>query len=265
MPMEHPEEKPKQDLPSWKHNFLLILGALILIALVVWLGFKRGVVVEGRVIDALTGNPIAGARVSIGLKDTTTDQGGNFKLRISQLGQETIVNAEGYEPLRTNAERNMTLSLVPTPEKVAGYWFDYWRAGQYEAMYNLLSADSQRATTKDAMAGEFSQYKLDIRNYKTKVTNQSGDSADVTADVEINTPMGKQTLQFNLHLVKEGGLWRIVWYSSSIPPAPAPGQAPSALQTSPEQAPYAPQTSPEQAPSAPQTSPEQAPPTPQTF
>ncbi|MBC7238375.1 MAG: hypothetical protein H5T69_21250, partial [Chloroflexi bacterium] len=143
----------------------------------------------------------------------TTDENGRFKLRVPKLEGELVVNAYGYEPLSVAVEKNPVISLVPLPEKVAEYWFNYWKNGDYERMFELLTNDCRNSITKEAFAEEFSRYKLEIVAVRTQRTGGEGDSAEVKAEVDINTPFGKQTLHFTIPLKKDSGIWKVVWYS----------------------------------------------------
>lgn len=60
---------------------------------------ERGAVVQGRVLDAATGAPVAGAQVMIQNAQVNTDSAGRFKLQPAPLGQQTVnVRALGFQP-----------------------------------------------------------------------------------------------------------------------------------------------------------------------
>ena len=97
---------------------LLLLGAL-LAAVVVWLSCVR--TVQGRVRDAETGQPLAGARVTVGGRQVLTDVEGSFRVPGVRGLVELEVDALGYEPQRNSPlatalvgmRQVVTLSLEP--------------------------------------------------------------------------------------------------------------------------------------------------------
>jgi hypothetical protein len=60
---------------------------------------ERGAVVQGRVLDAATGAPVAGAQVRIDSAQVQTDSAGRFKVQPAPLGQQTIsIQKLGFQP-----------------------------------------------------------------------------------------------------------------------------------------------------------------------
>ncbi len=218
MGVNEAQQREGKDIPWW----MLTAVIAIIVGLAILIFLMRGVTIEGTVKDALKGTPVGGATITMGIYSTTSDENGSFKLKAPKLEGEIVVNAPGYEPLSTTAERSLFLSLVPLPEKVASYWFNYWREANYREMYNLLTSECRNATSGEAFEEEFSRYKLEIVDVRTEKMEAKADTATVLAEVDINTPLGKQTLRFSLQFRKEGGLWKAVWYGAGATPAQPP-------------------------------------------
>jgi hypothetical protein len=207
---------------SW---ILLIILIFVILGLIAYAFLQRGKRIEGRIQDAITGLPVSGALISSGTSSTTSDERGRFRFRVSKLGVDITINAAGYEPFSTKADKTLSISLIPLPEKVAEYWFNYWKLGDYEKMYDLLSTDSRKLITKEAFQQEFSRYKLEILDVKVEKTSEEGNTVNVNVEVGINTPFGRQTLRFPLQLIKEERYWKVIWYGAGqFPPGNIPSQ-----------------------------------------
>jgi hypothetical protein len=208
-----------------KRWILLIILIFVILGLIAYAFLQRGKRIEGRIQDAITGLPVSGALISSGTSSTTSDERGRFRFRVSKLGVDITINAAGYEPFSTKADKTLSISLIPLPEKVAEYWFNYWKLGDYEKMYDLLSTDSRKLITKEAFQQEFSRYKLEILDVKVEKTSEEGNTVNVNVEVGINTPFGRQTLRFPLQLIKEESYWKVIWYGAGqFPPGNIPSQ-----------------------------------------
>ncbi len=75
---------------------------------------------RGRVVDAATGRAVAGATVSAGGAETTTDDDGRYRLDGVSGRLEIVVIADGYDPAlaSTRAGRTVELRLVATTGEV---------------------------------------------------------------------------------------------------------------------------------------------------
>lgn len=208
------EEKELEQMPKGIRIWVLALILLIIVGLFVLFYFLKGTTIEGTIRDAVKGTPVTGASIILGTHSTTSDENGSFRLRVPKLEGEISVSAPGYESLSINVEKNLSLSLVPLPEKVASYWFNYWKEANYAGMYDLLTNDCKKAISLETFNEEFSRYKLEIVDIRTQKMETNDNTAGVLAEVDINTPLGKQTLRFSLRLLKEGGIWKVVWYSA---------------------------------------------------
>jgi hypothetical protein len=197
-----------------KGKILLIIILFVILGLIAYALLQRGTRIEGTIQDAITGLPISGALISSGTSSTTSDERGKFRFRVSKLGIDIKINAAGYEPFSTKADNTLSISLTPLPEKVAEYWFNYWKSGDYEKMYDLLSTDSRKLITKEAFQQEFSRYRLEILDVKAEKTSEGGNTVSANVEVGINTPFGRQTLRFPLQLLKEEERWSVVWYGA---------------------------------------------------
>ena len=216
-------EESKDKNGKGKIFFIIVL--VVILGLIAYVFLLRGTKIEGTIKDSLTGLPVSGAIITSGSSSTTSDNSGKFRLRVSKPGVQITITATGYEPTSITADKTLSISLIPLPEKTAEYWFNYWKSEDYEKMYDLLSNDSRNLITKEAFQQEFSRYRLDISNVKAEKTSEEANSVNVNVEVEINTPFGKQTLRFPLQLVKEEGRWNIVWYGEGqLPPGNVPSQ-----------------------------------------
>ena len=107
-------------------RFSLIIFYILTISSLVFSQEKLGLV-SGKVTDKLSGQPIAGATVSAGNKETQTDSEGNYKLEIPAGEYNLRFRADGFAEILTaqisiTANRtfvqNAQLSIVLSEEKV---------------------------------------------------------------------------------------------------------------------------------------------------
>ena len=81
-------------------------------------------VVDGRVLDEATGQPVAGVTVAGGAAEAVTDADGRFSLAVAPGGVTLAVTPDGYRPARadlrlapdTRVGVLVLLSPVPTPD-----------------------------------------------------------------------------------------------------------------------------------------------------
>jgi hypothetical protein len=78
-----------------------------------WFTIKQVGRIEGRVYDAASGEPIAGAWLTAFLDGSSTTEDGSYWLRVQADRQVTIsVEADGYEPQQTPATVSEGTTLV---------------------------------------------------------------------------------------------------------------------------------------------------------
>lgn len=113
---------------------------------------------QGRVRDAITGEPVRGALVRSGTKTMRTDDGGVFTI---EVGDDHLVHvqAEGYEPQEVVSQPTLPLviDLVPGPGKTVEHLYTYQKAGQYGMMYALLHPNAQSLFSRQSFEGYMSQ------------------------------------------------------------------------------------------------------------
>ncbi|MCS6940002.1 MAG: putative glycoside hydrolase [Roseiflexaceae bacterium] len=115
---------------------------------------------RGTVTDRYTGRPIAGASVSLGDLQTTTDSNGQYLLRgIPEKGTITI-SARGYASLDQPVERTTTLDLALRPDTLSGVLIDAKskqpiRNATIIATLNLQSSDVAMVRIDNSPDGSF--------------------------------------------------------------------------------------------------------------
>lgn len=95
----HPYVSPSQrrwGAVSWWYSLLLIVPILGLAVTIVWTQFLSGTALEGRVFDAYTGDPIDGALIEFGDRETRTGDDGTFGIRGDDAGT-VRVSLDGYD------------------------------------------------------------------------------------------------------------------------------------------------------------------------
>jgi hypothetical protein len=96
---QHPYASPSQrrwGAVSWWFSLILIVPILGFLFTFVWSQFLAGTNLEGRVFDAYTGDAVAGARVQLGERDTSTGDDGTFNIRNTDSGVVSV-SMDGYD------------------------------------------------------------------------------------------------------------------------------------------------------------------------
>lgn len=100
----------------------ILLPAVLIVGGVALLGvFAHQLEVTGTVVDAETGEPVAGARIVISdYLQATTDNRGTFRLVGVRLADRLVVEADGYRPSETRVllGGGLTLALEPIAVEV---------------------------------------------------------------------------------------------------------------------------------------------------
>jgi len=115
---------------------------------------------RGTVTDGYTGQPIAGADVTLGDLKTTTDSDGQYTLRgVPEKGTITI-SAKGYASLDQPVERTTTLNVALRPDTLAGVLIDARtkqpiRNATVIATVNLQSSDVAMTRIDNSSDGAF--------------------------------------------------------------------------------------------------------------
>ena len=105
-------------------------------------------------------------------------------------------------------------------EKVTKEYTKVWNEGNYEKMYELLSKESKVYISKDLFIKRYSNIysAIGVNNIKVKLGDIENTS-EIPLSVSMNTIAGN--LKFNdlkLNLIKEDGVYKIVWDESLILP-----------------------------------------------
>ncbi len=115
---------------------------------------------RGTVTDGYTGQPIAGAEVTVGDLKTTTDSKGEYTLRgVPEQGTVTI-SARGYASLDQPVERTTILDVALRPDTLAGVLIDARtkqpiRNATIIATVNLQSSDVAMTRIDNSSDGAF--------------------------------------------------------------------------------------------------------------
>lgn len=108
----------------------------------------------------------------------------------------------------------------PRPEDAANAFFAAWEQGQYSAMYDLLSADAQATTSRDAFVRRYTNIhdgigELNLTAQATGPADASGQIPfTVTRDLAI---FGALTENNTLQVVQDpSGVWKVAWQPGLI-------------------------------------------------
>lgn len=105
----------------------------------------RPLVLEGQVRDAFSGQPLAGATVSVESRETTTDAAGRYRLLRVRRGGKLVIKAKGYAPVSQVYEGQANLEAVLRPNTLTGTVVDA-ESGKPIAGARVAAGD-QLATT----------------------------------------------------------------------------------------------------------------------
>lgn len=126
-------------------------------------------------------------------------------------------NASGGAPIAVPI-----LNQTRSPQDVVKEFLDSWKAENYEAMYALLSPQSQGLyafpTFQTTYQETFQQIGVTEMNYTLRETNLQGASASVNYDLSIVSPIFGTIDDPNriMRLVESSGNWGIAWSNMDI-------------------------------------------------
>jgi penicillin-binding protein 2 len=114
-----------------------------------------------------------------------------------------------------------TATPVPKrPEDAANAYFTAWQQGQYSAMYDLLSADAQAGTSREAFVRRYTNIHSGIGEQKldVKVNGAANDKGEVPFTVTRTLAVFGQVNEDNLlPLVQaQDGTWKVAWQPGLI-------------------------------------------------
>jgi hypothetical protein len=138
----------------------------------------------GRVTDARTGQPLAGARVAVGDVVLRTDSNGAYELPRSTAGDRLVVLLPGYRRGELDlSQRPSTLDLALQPNDVRAIYMTYFAIGgeEYRAgMYELLDTTEVNAVVID-VKGDYGllSYRSDVPLAQQIGANDSPTIADL--------------------------------------------------------------------------------------
>ncbi len=107
---------------------------------------------DGRVVDARSGQPIPRARVTIGTQTLTTDTDGTFQVRRRPADGQLHVLAPGYRRATLDLGQHAGLSVQMEPMEVRAMYMTYFAIGGEEyrqEMYHLLDTTEVNAVVID--------------------------------------------------------------------------------------------------------------------
>ncbi len=199
-----------------------LLVILVLSFLVVKLLIFGSIIILGQVRNAVTGQPLAGAKVRMGDTVLLADEKGRFSIYVP--ARESItVSAEGFEEQESHLGLNPfpIVKLPPDPLTTFELIRSWEEAGQYGKQFDLLHPDSQRSFTRKEFIRimEMStNYEIVRVTYDKVISLPSWDYyGEVYTDV-VEVPMWvtividgqERTYHWRGHLVKFDGIWR--WF-----------------------------------------------------
>jgi hypothetical protein len=107
---------------------------------------------DGRVVDARTGQPIAQARVTVGTQTLTTDAAGTYHVRRRPADGQLHVLAPGYRRATLDLSQQPGLNVRMEPMEVRAMYMTYFAIGGEEyrqQMYHLLDTTEVNAVVID--------------------------------------------------------------------------------------------------------------------
>lgn len=113
---------------------------------------------------------------------------------------------------------------APSPEPVARRYLQGWRAGDFDAMYSLLSTEAQAMTSRDAFRQRYRQIfdEATIYAFETELVSAGRiDVDDAAADFDVTYRtrlVGDLSYRLRLNMRREQGDWRIAWTPTAILP-----------------------------------------------
>lgn len=184
------------------------------------------IVTSGQVRDAITGEPLAGVRLSAGFNTATTDAEGRF--RIASSPDDVIrATASGYEDGQAWPQSNppVAIRLVPDPQTTLALLHRFQRQGDYGRQYDLLHPDIQALFTRDEYVRHMQQtvdYEILSITYGPVIRLTSWtflgrtyfDVAEVPAQMVVRQAGWQRTLDSVTHLAPVDGVWR--WFRGPL-------------------------------------------------
>jgi len=131
-------------------------------------------------------------------------------------------------PVASNSDttENNPVSLfvasAETPEMVFEQFMVHWNAREYDAMYNLLSSQSQEFYARDVFENRYTvaneRINLDTVTYNVLDTQVQGMTAAVTYDANLASPVFGVIADEGriMRMVQTGNTWRIAWTPMDI-------------------------------------------------
>ncbi|MCW5875976.1 MAG: hypothetical protein KIS85_03750 [Anaerolineales bacterium] len=122
----------------------------------------------------------------------------------------------------------VSVASAPNPEAVARAYLDAWNAGDYPAMYQMLSSASRQAISEEDFLARYgmvaTQTNLFGVNYQILQTLTHPQTSQVGYRVTLNSAVvGEISRDTHMDLQLEGGDWRVVWDDRIILPELAGG------------------------------------------
>jgi penicillin-binding protein 2 len=127
------------------------------------------------------------------------------------------------QPAATPAPPEPTPTAVPrTPDQVASAYFQAWQQGQYDAMYDLLSSDSQLTTPRDLFTRRYRNIHDGVSERQLAIQPSGPAQSDGTAmHVRFTAThtldvFGDVQDTNDLRMLQDNGVWRIDWQPGLI-------------------------------------------------
>jgi hypothetical protein len=136
---------------------------------------------DGRVLDAATGNPIAGARINLADATLNTDREGMFTLSSRPSNGSLTVLAPGYRRGQLDLSQRGVLDLTLQPNPVRATYMTYFAIGRQDyrqSLLNILDTTEVNAVVMD-IKGDYG-----LLSYRSSVplAEQIGANAEPTID-----------------------------------------------------------------------------------
>ena len=115
-----------------------------------------------------------------------------------------------------------TLPPTTTPAEVASAYVAAWTAGDYAALYDMLSAEAQQVIAAEDFIGRYQSIadRIELLSTSASVTGEaSADNLVPIATTFTTEIAGEFTIANELPLVQQGDTWKVAWTPSLIFPA----------------------------------------------
>ncbi|MGI8643065.1 MAG: penicillin-binding protein 2 [Thermomicrobiales bacterium] len=107
----------------------------------------------------------------------------------------------------------------PSPSDIAQLWADRWGTGDYDGMYDLLSADAQTAIAREDFISRYEDISAEagLTDVTMKISGEPNLESSVPVEVTLESSLvGPITEENSIPLTKDDDGWKVAWSPSLI-------------------------------------------------